>query len=178
MQIILIIILILAVAVAFFAFLQGSKKKDSKYELGKLAIEKGGIGAGGDVVFGNNKKTTKTTNIKMGSISILFALAAAATLYFNPFGIVDGNYPIPDGTYEMVSEISLDTLGLGFTEFNVKGSTITVSYMAGMGGVDYTYKVDENQIKLTAQGGTISYPFEKKDSSHFIINGAEYVKKK
>ena len=122
----------------------------------------------------------KTTNIKIGSISIVLAIALGAFTFLNPGGVLGaglsglsiGGSNLPDGIYEKVGD---GGVGIGFNEFTVKGSTITVNVM-GLYGMDYEYKIDGNQIKLTSQGGTLSYSYEKKNSS-YIINGGEYQKK-
>ena len=107
----------------------------------------------------------KAISILMIGIIIVFAV-------FSITACGGGTNTIAKGTYEK----SGDGVGIGFTEFTVSGSTLTVS-ISGLMNVDYTYKIQDKQIKLTAQGSTLSYDFEKKDSSHYIINGAEYVKK-
>ncbi|MDR1687166.1 MAG: hypothetical protein LBS21_00970, partial [Clostridiales bacterium] len=75
--------------------------------------------------------------------------------------------PLANGEYEKTG----DGVGLGADEFTVNGSTLTIGIMGGvLGSVEYSYAIDGDEIKLTAQGGTLSYPFEKVSATEVIIN--------
>jgi hypothetical protein len=113
------------------------------------------------------------TRIGRIAIPVAIALIIGATIIFL-FSTGDG---LSNGTYTKVSD------GSGFSVYNFESFIIEGNIFRGSYGLaasvgmdmnfDFTYKISDGKLMLTAQGVTQSFSFERQGSSYYF-DGVEY----